>query len=506
MRISRRSFLAAPIIAGLLWSPFGSAAHAAYFQGQTYSAAYDQIVNFAAYGGSTGNTAAQNSTAVGAFNTAYASMSGRTLLVINPGTYNFNSFNIADTLGIAGSKLTISAYGVTITASTGTQGFAVSAGIGTGGTTEARINTVSAGANTVGLVTSGQTSRFSVGQWCLVSGINMQGAGDPPNLGIFEYAQIQSIGTGTLTFTTPLVNSYKDTWPLYTAGRGGPATVYPMQGFWDQEVEFQGARFSDTSNLYYGKTRVAQWTDCTFDTYGPCPTVNNLFRASRCDANGFGGIEVDKCINRIEFLTCNIRAVDFQSASVNHLYVLDHTATNVSGTPRWNGGASKSNTFINLAIGTGGIFRFNEMNYGAMGPTTMTNCSAPSSDWFRTVFPFSDLTEEGAGVLSYAGGPGTASAPSAYTFVPGQNCILVDGSQAWARSFQVSDVYQSAGRTYVVTNLPFPLPSTINGKSAPFGVASHPCADLTMVTCTGNSLFTSQSALPAHTPFQNWTL
>lgn len=499
----------APLIAGLIWSPFGSAAHAAYFQGQTYSAAYDQIVNFATYGGLPANSAAVNSTAVGAFNTAYAAMSGRTLLIINPGTYNFNSFNIANTVGIAGSRLTISAYGVTITAASGTQGVAVSAGLvqGADNFKETRIDTVSAGASTVTLKTAGETSRYSVGQKCLVSGINQQGAGDPPNLGIFEQKTIQSIGVGTLTFTEPLVESYQDTWPAYSGGgvgRGGPASVYPFQGFYDQEVEFQGARFTDTGNLTYGKTRVMQWTDCTFDTYGPCPSVNFLFRALRCTANGFGGLEVDKCVERIEFINCDIRAVDFQSTSVNYLYVLNHTAT--TGTPRWNGGARKGNTFINLTIGTGGIFRFGPMNYGIMGSTTMTNCSSPSADFFNQTTAFADYTEVGGGVLSYAGGPGTSGSPSHWWATPGGNAVLLDSSNNFARSFQISDVSQSGGNTIITTNLPFPLPATINGRSAPFKIVAHPCADLTMVTCTGNSLFTTQSALPAHTPFQNWTL
>jgi hypothetical protein len=507
-KLSRRSFLAAPLIAGLIWSPFGSAAHAAYFQGQTYSAAYDQVVNFATYGGLPAASAATNTAAVTAFNTAYAAMSGRTLLVINPGTYNFNGFNIANTLGIAGSRLTISAYGVTITAASGTQGVAIVAGIiqGADNAKETRIDSVSAGAITVTLKTVGETSRFSVGGWACVGGINMQGAGDPPNQGIFEYKKIQSIGVGTLTFTEPLEDAYQDTWPLYTLGRGGPATVFPMQGFWDQEVDFQGARFTDTGNLIYGKTRIAEWTDCTFDTYGPCPTVNNLFRATRCIANGFGGLEVDKCINRIEFLSCDIRAIDFQSASVNHLYVLNHTATNASGTPRWNGGARKSNTFANLAIGTGGIFRFGPMNYGIMGPTTMTNCSSPSADFFNQTTAFADYTEVGGGVLSYAGGPGTSGSPSHWWATPGGNAVLLDSSNNFARSFQISDVSQSGGNTIITTNLPFPLPATINGRSAPFKIVAHPCADLTMTGCTGNALFVAQSLLPAHTPFQSWTL
>lgn len=470
---------------------------------------FDNVLNFSSFGGSPGASGAANIAAVNSFNSAYAALPGRTLLTVNPGTYNGSqSFNFANTVGIAGSQLVISAYGAIFSSPNdgSLHGWANNAGINTDGSHEARITTVSAGADTVGLVTSGQTSRFSVGQWCLVSGIDMQGYGDPPNPAIYEYVKIQSIGSGTLTFTTPLVNSYKSTWPFYATGRGGPATIYPMQGFWDQEVECRGARFTDNGNLVYGKTRVAQFTDCLFDTYGPCPTVNKLNRILRCTATGFGGIEIDKCVDRLEVLNSSIRAVDFQSAGVNDLYVntVDQPTIGGLGSPRWRGGGSKSNTFINLT-GTN-TFNFNEMNYGAMGPTTMTGCSAAAADWFRTVVPFSDFTEEGGGVISYAGGPGTASAPSAYVFVPGQNCVLVDGSQAWARSFQVIDVSQSGGRTYVTTNLPFPLPSTINGKSAPFSIASHPCADLTMSGCTGNSMFTTQSALPAHTPFQNWTL
>lgn len=504
--MKRRSFLAG-ILAASLWSPFGSAAYAAYFQGQTYAALpYDNIVNFSTYGGSPANSGVANTAAIAAFNTAYAAMSGRTLLVIDPGTYDTNGYSFANTVGIAGSQLTISAYGATFVAASGTQGVAVSAGVSTSGTAEAQFTTTSAGTSTITLVTAGQTSRFSVNQWCLVGGINMQGAGDPPNQGIFEYKKIQSIGVGTLTFTEPLTNSYQDTWPAYTTGRGGPATVWPMQGFWDQEVEFKGARFTDTGNLTYGKTRVMQWTDCLFDTYGPCPTVNLLFRALRCDANGVGGLEVDKCIERIEFLDSSIRAVDFQSASVNHLYVLNHTASNASGTPRWNGGASKSNTFINLTIGTGGVFRFGPMNYGIMGPTTMTDCSSPSATFFNQTSPFSDYTEDGGGVLTYSGGPGTASNPFHWWATPGGNAVLLDSSNNFARSFQISDVSQSGGDTVIATNLPFPLPSTINGRSAPFKIVAHPCADLTMVNCAGNSMFTTQSALPAHTPFQSWTL
>lgn len=472
---------------------------------------YDNLLDFSTFGGSPGASGATNVSAVAAFNTAYAALSGRTRLYMAPGTYTLNNqFNIANVTPPAGSKLTIEGYGVTISAVSGCAVARDAALIqGSDNFKETKIDTANAGTYTVTLKTAGETSRFSAGQWCVVSGINMQGAGDPPNLGIFEHRKIQSIGVGTLTFTEPLVNTYKDTWPAYSGGgvgRGGPATVYPLQGAWDQEVEVKGIRFSDTGNLTYGKTRIIQWTDCTFDTYGPCPSTNLLFRATRCAANGFGGLEVDKDVQRIEFLDCDIRAIDFQSASVNELYVSNHTATNVSGTPRWNGGASGSNTFNNLAIGTGGVFRFGPMNYGAMGPTTMTNCSSPSATFFNQTSPFSDYTEEGGGVLSYSGGPGAPSNTSHWWATPGANAVLLDSSNNFARSFQISDVSQSGGRTYVTTNLPFPVPSTINGRSAPWKIIAHPCPSVTMTNCTGNTLFTTHSGLPAGTPFNQWTL
>lgn len=513
--VSRRSFLFRSVAAAAVVLTCSTSiasityneANAAFAIFQT-ARVYDNVVNFATYGGLPAASAATNTAAVASFNAAYAALSGHTLLVINPGTYNFNGYSFANTVGIAGSRLTIYAYGVTLSSGAGTQGVATSAGIvqGSDNFKETYIDSVSAGSSTVFLKTPAQTSFYSVGQYCTVGGINMQGAGDPPNVGIFERKKILSIGVGSLTFTEPLDKFYLDTWPAYGGGgvgRGGPATVWPMQGFWDQDVEFQGATFTDTGNLTYGKTRVMQWTDCTFDTYGPCPSVNDLFRTTRCTATGTGGLEVDKCVVRIEFLDSTIRAVDFQSASVNHLYVYNLTQPNIGAGARFRGGACDSNTFINL---TTTLFNFGPMNYGIMGPTNMTNCSATTGTFFNQTTPFASYTEVGGGVLSYPGGPGTAANPDHWWATPGGNAVLLDSSNNFARSFQISDVSQLGGDTIITTNLPFPLPSTINGRSAPFKIVAHPCADLTMSGCTGNSMFTSQSALPAHTPFENWTL
>jgi hypothetical protein len=460
---------------------------------------YDQTVNLVSdYGAVSGGSQATNSAAVSAFNTAYAGFSGHTQLIIPAGTYNFNTAEIFAELG--GSRLTISAYGATLS---NVGGFANS-GPNNDWTHHANFDTVSAGAHTIQMA---DTSLFTAGKWVWLTAIDMQGVGYPPNPGIHEFKQIASKDSTSLTFTEPLLYSYKSTYPNYEPGnpeiyQGGPATVYVLRDPWNQEINFKGAAFTDTGNLFYGKCRVAEWTDCTFATYGPCPTMNVLFRSLRCTGAGTGGLEVDKGIQRAEFIDSMHRAVDFQSASVNDLYVLNmiQTGSNL----RWRGGG-RSNYFKNLSTSS---FEFGTMNFGVMGPTYMEDVVAAAGTWmFFNKFPFSDYTEEGGGVLSYADGPVPASRVG-YWAVPGEYCVLCDNNATpgFAQSFQVLDVTATGGRTYVTTTLPYPLPGTINGKSPPWAIYTHPCRDVTMVNCSGNSLFTTQSALPANSPLFGWTL
>src|SRR6185312_5262924 len=99
----------------------------------------------------------------------------------------------------------------------------------------ARLQTVLSGASTATCVTTADAALFSNNTWALISGIDLQGAGSPPNAFYFEYVFISNVnaGTGVITFSLPLANTYKSTWPNYNPGtaglhpdRGGPATLY----------------------------------------------------------------------------------------------------------------------------------------------------------------------------------------------------------------------------------------------------------------------------------------
>lgn len=255
-----------------------------------------------------------------------------------------------------------------------------------------------------------------------------------------------------------------------------------------------GAAFADTGGLFYGKTRVAKYTDCSWATYGPCPSVNLLFRMLRCSTLA-NDIEVDKIVQRMEVIDSTPRGMNFQSSSINDLYVRNTTCS-----AYWRGVAGGASDISGLSTPE---FRFGVSSYGVVkGNTSVTSCDSATAT-FSTgyVFDLSDYTEEGGGVISQAGGPFAWAIPGGYFY-------LASGTDpnAFAASYQVTDVSFSAGRTYITTTLPYPVPGAINGRSAPFKIRPHPGSDVTAITCTGNSLFTSQSALPAHTPLNSWTL
>lgn len=456
---------------------------------------YDNELHFVNDFSAVGDGVTDNTSALNAFNTAYAALSGRTRLTIPPLNFAFTTPAVWGASG--GDRLVIAAAGATLQ---NQLAFAQS-GLSNDSTHHANIATVSAGSSTVSLLTSSETSRFSEGQWVVLAEGDLQGGGYPPNPWKHEFKQIASIGSGTLTFTEPLAKSFSSAYPYYLEGgdieiyQGGPATVYALLAPWDQEIELQGAYMPTTVNgPFYGKCRVAKWTDCSFQSYGPVPTVCMLYRILRC-TQSLVNIEVDKFVKRMEVVDCNLRAVDFQSPSVDELYV-----TGTSASVRWFGSAAES-TYIN-GLSTP-QFRFGTTSYGVvLGNVTVENCDSENATWNNNYdFPFSDYTEEGDGVLSIV-----TSTPVAWA-VPNGWYVLTDSVDAWnGISFQVTDITASGGTTYIHTTLPDPVPSTAGGKSAPWSIHPHPGADVTAINCTGSSLFTNQSLLPANSPLFGWTL
>lgn len=458
---------------------------------------YTQTVNLVAdYGAVSGGSQATNNAAAAAFNAAFNGFSGRTQLIIPPGDYNFTT-GLAASGGGSGKELVISAYGATLR---NVGGFGAASQTGAGpGFVACLMQTTAAGASTVNLVTSGDTSNFSAGQWVRVTEGDVQGFGQPPNPWKFEFKKIQSIGTGTLTFTEPLQRSYSSAFPNYNAGNpgfepygGGPACIYGLRSTWDLKVEMKGAYIPDNNNLFYGRGRDVTYTDMYFETYGPAASDAINCTVQRCTVGTFGEMEVDKTVDTLVLRDNLFNAVVFQSLSVNNLIADNNTCRPGQ---YWRGSANNS-VIRKLNTPT---YWFGLVGYGAlMGNTTLIDCNAATASYPNTYrFLYTNYTEAG-GSLTISGGP-------VQWAVPGAWYVLLDGSGNYSGiSFQVTNIVLSGGVTTISTTLSQPVPSTSGGRNAPWYIVPHPGKDTTLINCTGNSTFTTASGNPPNSPIFGW--
>jgi hypothetical protein len=209
----------------------------------------------------------------------------------------------------------------------------------------ARIQTVSAGATSVDLITPADASKFSVGQWVLVSGLALQGGaggipGYPPNFQFFEYKQIVNISGSVVTFASPLANSYESTWPVVsdpggTANLGGPATIYALgpafgahQTILGLEVTANPSNFNGAVFMDAGLSLVLD--GMKFDGLGPAPSVGQ----SVVIRNSYFGTqnEIDKVLSYLEYDNDTGQQLLVQSAAPTTLVIQGSTFSFLIGT------------------------------------------------------------------------------------------------------------------------------------------------------------------------------
>lgn len=212
-----------------------------------------------------------------------------------------------------------------------------------------KIASVSAGSSTATLLTLSDYTKFSLNQWVLVAGLNIQdiyspvpaGYGYPANLTVFEYVQITGInsGTGVLTFGTPLTQSYLSTWPEQNTGSafevnsGGPAGIYSLPLTWNVDIEYQSLSIeaNSSSGQIYSNGRKVTFRDCAFPNGSGViiPSQNKDWAAYNCTANVIS--EVDKLISNMTMDGCTWKTLDFQSASVTNLIINNCTMESLVG-------------------------------------------------------------------------------------------------------------------------------------------------------------------------------
>jgi len=271
-----------------------------------------------------------NEAAFDDFNTDFAGQTG-VVLTIPAGIYHMASGNYAGLFkGVKG--LTVEAAGATIAGET----FTIGAGGQYGaGSRHAKTATVLAGATSVTLLTPSEVSRFTVGQYALMTGISLQYGGYPTNHYYHDWVLVSAIDSdtgsptyGKVTFATPLAHGYKSTWPEiipWTADLhyGGPAMLYA----WDNTTNGSFDHTLIVNNLtiahhaqykIHGKSITLN--NCVFKgDYGPYPTMSHTTNMNNCSGTTCH-MEVDKYVTNFNMTGGDWGGIGNQSGNENSVY------------------------------------------------------------------------------------------------------------------------------------------------------------------------------------------
>lgn len=456
--------------------------------------------------GAVGDGVTDDSGAFNAFNAMATGDVGLVTLNIPAGTYLFSNFsNFA--VGIK-QLLVIGAGSATTSLKSNIVGDPAYSLGGAGqfqnNTHSARLSTVSAGSTSVQLLTVGQTSLFTVGQYALITGYDLQGFwnapfGYPTNPHFFEYVLVSNInaGTGVITFSAPLRNTYKSTWPNYNSGNasevdnGGPATLYALPTSWDTEVEYRGIKFDNPDWTTRAKGRSVTYTNCSFNgQLGPIPSENKIWSAIGCDLSTCV-MEVDKLIEEMTFSGTTIYEIDFQSSSTDLCTLESSTVTHiVQGTPKRF--VANNSTIASLKVGC--------YAYGRSDSINCTDCTISAFDIQGLIRPILGSWVMSGGIITIPNSDSNGTNENQGRWaVPGTN-VMWRGSQTSQTLFKIIDVTQDATNIYIQTNLSNGFPATAGLGS----VLVHPAPAFTFTNCTGHHRVVDLSKAPPGRPLYSY--
>lgn len=371
-------------------------------------------------------------------------------------------------------------------------------GFETSTTLTARLDSVSAGSSTVICKTLADTANFSENEWAVLTGIDMQAGGQPPNPFFFEYVYITDIdaGAGVITFQSPIVNDYLDTWPVFFEGdlglepdAGGPATLYALHAF-DVDVTYQSLGFQGTGSdsFHYPRGRSVNFVDfAVTDGAQLAPTLNKLITFTNCDmTDGDVGIEFDKLVYEAIYDGCQLPQMIFQSAGNIATFRNGCTVSTFNGTPRF------------LTIDASSVTSVLRAGATAFGRSERLVISGSSS---INDFNYNPVQDEG---------PGDVGISSVYSISAGTITITkaditygcrwqIPGTRCYFAAHNQTDLIQPFFTVLSVTDngTTFTVTTDYPGSSFPKeGIRILPFMDVDVAsdTVTGNALLTSLKA------------
>lgn len=184
--------------------------------------------------------------------------------------------------------------------------------------TPSLINTTTIGDTSVTLKNAGDASKYSVGNWACVCGLELQHGGFPPNFQFHEFRLITSIVGSLITFAAqPLVNQYFSTWPQNDVN-DGPAALWLMAPNWNSRTEIHGVTFLPGGEWIPGGKTVAFYDSVIPNDSGFAISGNQSFFSFY---SYLGSQEIDKDGEFAYFFRSSGRNVLVQSPSPDQLII-----------------------------------------------------------------------------------------------------------------------------------------------------------------------------------------
>lgn len=443
--------------------------------------------------------------------------SGRVVLTVPNGASCWFGSPVASIISVANAwaaginNLIVEGTGATISAVGGAAFWlggrgVCQAGIASAGGCSARIETASAGATRVTLTASslaaGYISRFPVGKWLMLGGLDTQGLwkapyGYPPNQTFFEWRRVAAVDalTGVITLDRPLGNTYLSTWPNYNQGNnfeadnGGPATIWAVHDTWSASVEYRGLTINQDGQTYSPARHVTYRGVRFGGGHGGIPTQNETWSAINTSFANVN-MEVDKLIGTMTMDGVTISQIVFQSSSTDRFIMKNSTVTK-----RLDGGGKRTEITDSKLNNFGpGIWAYG----GTNGATICTRCAIGTLNFDFGIFqnhnpsPYS----MSGGVISFPNIAASGGGPAQRWVVPGTKIYWSAPGYLTIGLFQIQAVTQDATNTYIQTNEAGGFPAL----ASPIFYRTHPSSHFTCDACTGDPAAVATNIQSGATP------
>ncbi len=355
------------------------------------------------------------------------------------------------------------------------------------------IQTVSAGATTVTLITLADASKFDVGGIVCIAANSLQNEGYPPNFQLFEFRVVtaKNAGTGVITLSSALSNTYLSTYPSMLSNgaiTAGPAAIYQMDASFDINLQWFGGHIKAPNAWQVGGKNTAVYDIEADNPIGIGTAQTSWFFFDEL-TGPTGGAEVDKQIDLLGIIRSTGQSLIFQSASINSALVEGSSfraaALSMNGTPK--------NIRVNNS--TFPTFKVGPLVYGAGVSVALDGVSVTSPAVANPEIPTSQVSYS-SGTFSQANASG--SIENFYeVFVPGHKYWMGyhnSGICSPLYVFTVSALTQDVTNSYAST-------SSWTQDGSPI---STPAA-IPTPTCNNGGTFNTLNSYPAATITQKFT-